>query len=235
MGDAGTPHIFAIVPIEVARDRRLTLMQTRVLIALLSFRNKNTNLVFPRRKLIAERCGYTLANISRTTSELVELGWLQKTGSGGRSKASRYRVTVPEQETVSEPETVSDPGTKTVPEPGTGIEDKREQKRTTTTTHAHEEDDFDEAQQIARKQFPKRNLDADRIRPLWIQFTLAKYTPMGIPQSWQTRWANWVKRERWDIDDERRTRNGSGPGRTDGRRETDIDRNARLARERYGV
>ena len=48
---------FSVVPLEVVQDRRLTLEQTRVLIALFSFRNKATNTVWPSRAAIAERTG----------------------------------------------------------------------------------------------------------------------------------------------------------------------------------
>lgn len=135
--------IFSIIPIEVALDDRLTKMQLRVLIALLSFRNKNTDTVWPKRETLAERCGYDVRTISRVTTQLVELGWLQKSGQGGFSKASEYRVTVPDldtvvlgetvselgtedrastvsgSETVAKPETVASSGTTTVSEPGT--------------------------------------------------------------------------------------------------------------------
>ena len=97
--------VFSIVPIEIAQDRRLTLWHVRVLIALLSFRRKNTDTVWPSREQIAERAGMHTANVSKTTSELVSLGWLVKVGDGGRSKSSEYRITVPE--TVAEPASVS--------------------------------------------------------------------------------------------------------------------------------
>lgn len=90
--EAGT---FSIVPIEIIKDRRLTLWQTRVLIALFSFRNKTTNTVFPSRTVLATRTGLHINNISATTSELEELGWLAKSGKGGFSKATRYELKVP--------------------------------------------------------------------------------------------------------------------------------------------
>jgi len=102
---------FAIVPVEAAMDHRLTAIQLRVLIAILSFRNKNTNIAFPSRAKLAERCGYSEATISRATSALVELGWLRKVGKGGRGKAVEYEVTVPDIETVTDAETVADPET----------------------------------------------------------------------------------------------------------------------------
>ena len=102
---------FIISPREIIEDERLTLWQIKVLLALYSFRNKNTNLVYPSRESISIRCGIRPSNISKTTSELVNLGWLEKTGKGGTS--TTYRVTVPESSTVPE---ISTP---TVPESST--------------------------------------------------------------------------------------------------------------------
>lgn len=101
--------LFAMVPVEVIQDKRLTLEQIRVLIALLSFRNKSGDTVWPSRAVIAERTGMHTANISSATSALVELGWLEKEGKGGHSKATRY--TIKAQETVAERATVADSAT----------------------------------------------------------------------------------------------------------------------------
>jgi hypothetical protein len=90
--EAGT---FSIVPIDILKDRRLTFWQTKVLIALFSFRNKTTNTVYPSREVIAQRSGMHINNVSKTTSELEELGWLSKSGKGGFSKATRYELKVP--------------------------------------------------------------------------------------------------------------------------------------------
>lgn len=87
---------FAIVPVEVMIDNRLTLEAMRVLVTLYSFRNKNTGLAFPRREAISARCGMHPSNISDATTKLVDLGWLVKTGSGGYSKATRYNIQIPE-------------------------------------------------------------------------------------------------------------------------------------------
>lgn len=86
---------FSVVPLEVIQDRRLTLEQTRVLIALFSFRNKVTNTVWPSRAAIAERTGMHPSNISSATTALVALGWLSKEGVGGHSKATRYTLCMP--------------------------------------------------------------------------------------------------------------------------------------------
>lgn len=87
---------FAIVPIDAARDHRLTAMQYRVLIAILSFRNRNSDTCYPSREKLAQRTGYSIANISKVTGALVNLGWLEKDGKGGRSSTTIYRVKVPE-------------------------------------------------------------------------------------------------------------------------------------------
>ena len=99
-------------------DQRLTLQQMRVLVALYTFRNRNTEMAHPTREEIRERTGMALSKISTATSDLERLGWLTKTGNGGRSQATRYRVHVPETApnsvTVTEPVTV--PKQVTVPE-----------------------------------------------------------------------------------------------------------------------
>lgn len=89
--------MFSIVPIDVCADYRLTLEQMRVLIALLSFRAKNTDCVWPKRQQISERCGgMHINNISAATAALEKLGWLEKVGRGGKSKPTEYRITVPD-------------------------------------------------------------------------------------------------------------------------------------------
>lgn len=120
---------FAYIPLDVIQDRRLTLIQTRVLIAIFSIRYKDTNLRPVKRSELSFRTGYTIQNISRVTTELEELGWLKKNGLGGRSTPCQYEITVPDLNTVSGPDTVSDlntktvsgPDTKTVSDPDTGI------------------------------------------------------------------------------------------------------------------
>lgn len=111
--------IFAIVPIDVFTSRDLTLEEIRVLGALLSFRGRNTDTVWPSRAKIGERSGYTENKVSQITARLVSKGWLTKTGSGGRSAPCQYKVaipeTVPESVTVPESETVTESGTKRFP------------------------------------------------------------------------------------------------------------------------
>lgn len=142
---------FAIVPVEIAMDDRLTKMQLRVLLAILTFRNKDTNLCHPTREQIGQRCGYTKEVVSRVTTQLVDLGWLEKTGKGGFSKSSEYKFKVPEtvtgEDTVSEVVTVTKPetvttsdnnsnqaGQTTVTEPVTG---KRQTNNRPVTDHRH--------------------------------------------------------------------------------------------------
>ncbi len=138
---------FAQVPIQVIQDSRLTLEQLRVLIALLSFGNKDGGSVWPKRALIAERTGMHPANISAATSALVKLGWLEKVGKGGFSKSACYTLklptTVADQATVahsatvarSATNTVADSATSTVAHSATRKEQTIEQTKEQTKTH----------------------------------------------------------------------------------------------------
>ena len=103
-------NLFAIAPIEIALDDRLSKTQIRVLLAILSFRNKNTNLCWPSREQIQERCKLDINRISATTTSLVELGWLVKVGNGGRSMRCNYEITVPDLEvnTITDSVTITD-------------------------------------------------------------------------------------------------------------------------------
>ncbi len=109
-------HIFSIVPVEMIKDDRLNKNDFKVLIAILSFRNKNTNLCMPSREKLSERCHLPVTKISVITSRLVNLGWLEKEGKGGFGKSCRYTFKVPDflDETVTE--TVTVPKTETVTE-----------------------------------------------------------------------------------------------------------------------
>lgn len=108
---------FVAVPTAVLGDRRLTMEQLRVLLALYSFKGKDGDVVFPSRQAIADLTGMHQANISTATSALERLGWLTKDGKGGHSKATRYTLTIPP--TVAEQATVAQSATKTVAEQAT--------------------------------------------------------------------------------------------------------------------
>ena len=114
-----TENQFSLVPIEVIQDKRLTLEQTRVLIALFSFRNKVANTVWPSRAAIAERTGMHASNISSATTALVALGWLVKDGLGGHSKATRYTLCSPDINAKSATQTVAQSATQTVAQSAT--------------------------------------------------------------------------------------------------------------------
>jgi hypothetical protein len=69
---------FAIVPIAVWGDRRLTGPDCRVLGALYSFRGADDREVWPSRAAIAERAGgMHPSTVSRITARLVRLGWIE--------------------------------------------------------------------------------------------------------------------------------------------------------------
>jgi hypothetical protein len=129
-------NIFAIMPIEAFMDDRLSKTELRVLGAIFSWRNKDTGLCWPTREQISKRCGLPLCKISTATTGLVNLGWLKKNGSGGRSMAASYQVIVPDftQETVTdsvtvtESVTVTDSVTKTVTDSVRGIKQKYNKK-----------------------------------------------------------------------------------------------------------
>ena len=137
---------FSLVPIEVVRDKRLTLEQMRVLIALFSFRSKATNTIWPSRQAISKRCGVHPSNVSAATTALERLGWLRKDGNGGRSKASSYTLCVPDldtntvaqQATVADSATVAQQATKTVAQQATKTVAQQAMGKEHTNEHTKE-------------------------------------------------------------------------------------------------
>jgi hypothetical protein len=117
-------NVFSIMPVEVFMDDRLTKTDLRVLGAILSWRDKTTNLCWPKRELIATRCNLPLCKISTATTRLVNLGWLKKEGNGGRSRSAQYILLIPtltaktltDLVTVTESGTVTDSVTNTLTE-----------------------------------------------------------------------------------------------------------------------
>ena len=95
MDDKITEGNFIFCSREIIEDSRLTLLQIKVLLALFSFRNKTTHLCFPSREAISKRTGIRTTSISRTTTQLVGLGWLLKFWDV-ETKKYNYRITVPE-------------------------------------------------------------------------------------------------------------------------------------------
>lgn len=103
---------FAKVYAEAILDDRLTWVDLRVLIALLLHADRE-GFCYPSRATIARFARIREREVSLRTNRLVEFGWLQKSGKGGRSRTCRYWVKVPrlQLETVPELSTVSNTGT----------------------------------------------------------------------------------------------------------------------------
>ena len=168
---------FAVVPLEVATDRRLTLEQTRVLIALFSFRNKTTNTVWPSRSEIAQRTGMHPSNISSATTALVALGWLRKEGQGGYSKSTRYTLDVPDilqvekiadSATVAERATVADSATQTVADQATRVVADSATRKEHTKEHTKEQKNTTRASALVPA-VPKPDGVTDQTWTDWLQ------------------------------------------------------------------
>ena len=89
--------VFSIVPIEVLQDDSLTATEIKMIVCLLSFRNKNTNLICPSTETIAKRMGLKdKTRVSKITTSLCKKGWLNKK-KAGFDKSNKYEFIVPER------------------------------------------------------------------------------------------------------------------------------------------
>jgi hypothetical protein len=86
-----TPDLI-VCPFELLSDERLTLRHIRTLLAIFSWRKKNTSTARVSREMLSERTGYPLSRISNLTTELEQMGWLKKIGNGGKSQWSEYQI-----------------------------------------------------------------------------------------------------------------------------------------------
>jgi hypothetical protein len=100
---------FAYLPLQALTDHRLGLIDLRVLGAVYSFGSKPGDVVWPSRALIASRCGYCDAVVSRALSRLVKTGWIERKQNRGPNHLTllvpetvTYSVTVTESVTVTD-------------------------------------------------------------------------------------------------------------------------------------
>jgi hypothetical protein len=86
------PIPLLVLPYEILSDTRLTLRHIRTLMAIFSWRKKNSSLARISREKISERTGYPIARVSEITTELSKLGWITKVGNGGKSQWCEYHI-----------------------------------------------------------------------------------------------------------------------------------------------
>jgi len=217
--------IFSIMPVEVFADDRLTKTDLRVLGAILSFRNKTTNLCCPRREAIAERTGLPICKISTATTHLVELGWLEKSGSGGRSSPSHYDFRLPDKfdekvtdtvsiprsktvtdsVTVTESVTVTDSVTKTVTDSVRGKEQTREQRKETPYGVSKKSGERN-GERFLLDALPddwrefcrteRPGLNPDIVFARFRDYWIAQPGAKGRKLDWSATWRNWVRNEK---------------------------------------
>lgn len=79
---------------EIIQDKRLSLNQIKVLLALFSFRNNDTGLCFPSRNSISKKTGIRITTVSEVTTELESLEWVEKTW---HESLYKYHVRIPDE------------------------------------------------------------------------------------------------------------------------------------------
>jgi hypothetical protein len=89
-----------MLPLEVAKDKRLSQNDLRVLIVISCIAGKS-KLCHPKRETLAELTGLPTNKISVSTRRLSEFGWLIKKGNGGRNSPAIYEISNPETRTES--------------------------------------------------------------------------------------------------------------------------------------
>lgn len=89
---------YSALPEPVLRDNRLHARDLRLLSALYMIAGRGNIVRNKSRSELGRLAGEMAENVvSVISARLVKLGWLKKTGNGGRSKAAEYQLTVPEE------------------------------------------------------------------------------------------------------------------------------------------
>lgn len=86
---------YAVFPMSILLDDRLSKIQLKVLIALFSFKSGRLDgdaEVYPKRSSIVDRCGYDEKTISTATTALQKLGWITKKRNAGGCSSPAYYV-----------------------------------------------------------------------------------------------------------------------------------------------
>jgi predicted transcriptional regulator len=145
---------FILAPLEVLTDARLSDPERKVLLALYSFRGRDTNIVYPSAEKIAQRCGFKdKTRISKLTSSLAKKGWLEKTRQGFTNRIN-YQMTCPELvsqtnldaetnlDSEANPELVSQTLIELAPETNSNKENQEEDNNKSKSANKFTDDDI---------------------------------------------------------------------------------------------
>lgn len=88
---------YSALPLPILKDIRLNDRDRRLLAALYFFAGKSKNVYNKTRKELGHCAGGMTENVvTFISSRLVKLGWLKKSGDGGKSQSAAYELTVPD-------------------------------------------------------------------------------------------------------------------------------------------
>jgi hypothetical protein len=86
------------VTARIVVDNRLNLRDIRLLLTLCTLSDTSLAVNHVSRKQLGQLAGNMGEDVvSRISGRLQKLGWITKSGDGGRSQAASYRLTIPQQ------------------------------------------------------------------------------------------------------------------------------------------
>lgn len=83
---------YAKVELAILSDKKVSLKQLKVYVALCKFADNKTGFCYPSNEQIQEITQLDIRDIKRTTKQLCELGWIEKTVIKSRKHANEYHV-----------------------------------------------------------------------------------------------------------------------------------------------
>ena len=91
------PRILRDITARIVADNRLNLRDIKLLLALCTVSDYTLTVNTLSRKQLGQLAGMAENVITRISARLQKLGWLKKSGNGGRSQPASYQLAIPQQ------------------------------------------------------------------------------------------------------------------------------------------
>ena len=90
------PKILKDITARIIADKRLNLRDIKLLLALCTVSDYALTVNNVSRKQLGQIAGMAENVITRISARLQKLGWLKKSGNGGRSQPASYQLAIPQ-------------------------------------------------------------------------------------------------------------------------------------------
>lgn len=91
------PQTFQYITSRIIADHRLNLRDIKLLLALCTVSDYTMTVNNLNRKQLGQIAGMAEDVVTRISARLNKLGWIRKSGNGGRSQTASYQLAIPQK------------------------------------------------------------------------------------------------------------------------------------------